>query len=106
MLSLAVGAKIVKMPQGHRGSNQPVLIENTDRLMVTDQNHGYCVARDSVLPETAEILFSNINDRSVEGLRYKAFPGVGVQFTPSGDRDSSTSWIFDSFLETMKEVRA
>ena len=106
MLSLAVGAKIVKMPQGHRGSNQPVLIENTDRLMVTDQNHGYCVARDSVLPETAEILFSNINDRSVEGLRYKAFPGVGVQFTPSGDRDSSTSWIFDSFLETMKEMRA
>ena len=88
------------------GTPIPLLIENTDRLMVTDQNHGYCVARDSVLPETAEILFSNINDRSVEGLRYKAFPGVGVQFTPSGDRDSSTSWIFDSFLETMKEVRA
>ncbi len=106
MLAIAAGAEIVKMPQGHRGSNQPVLIAKTGKLMVTNQNHGYCVAKDSVAEETATVIFTNINDRSIEGLQYKHFPAVGVQFTPNGDKDSSTAWIFDSFAEQMKEGRA
>lgn len=106
MLALAAGAKIVKMPQGHRGSNQPVRIESTQKLMVTNQNHGYCVDAASVDPKTAEVVFTNINDRSVEGLRFRAFDALGVQFTPSGEKQSSTSWIFDRFLEKMQEGRA
>lgn len=106
MLALAAGGKIIKMPQGHRGSNQPVRIEQTGKLMVTNQNHGYSVEPNSVAEETAAVIFTNINDGSVEGLQYKAFPAVGVQFTPNGDKDSSTAWIFDRFTEMMQEERA
>lgn len=105
MLSLATGGKIVKMPQGHRGSNQPVLIVGTERFMVTDQNHGYCVSTDSVDESVAEITMKNINDNTVEGVKYNKFKGIGVQFTPDGDNDSSTSWIFDEFIEMMKEAQ-
>lgn len=106
MLALASGAKIVKMPQGHRGSNQPVLIKQTGKLMVTNQNHGYSVEPNSVSEETAAVIFTNINDHSIEGLQYKPFAALGVQFTPNGDEDSSTAWIFDRFTEMMQEGRA
>ncbi len=103
MLSIATGGKIVKMAQGHRGSNQPVMIDGTENFMVTDQNHGYSVSKDSIDKNTAEITMTNINDGTVEGVRYKQFRGIGVQFTPDGDPDSSTSWIYTDFIKMMGE---
>lgn len=104
MLSLATGGKIEKMAQGHRGSNQPVMIEGTQSFMVTDQNHGYAVSADSVKSNIAGITMTNINDGTIEGVEYKQFCGTGVQFTPDGDKNSSTSWIFDSFTEKMRGI--
>ncbi|MEG1550765.1 MAG: carbamoyl phosphate synthase small subunit, partial [Oscillospiraceae bacterium] len=104
MLALANGFKIEKMPQGHRGSNQPVRIIGTDKFMVTDQNHGYSVDINSIEKLVAEPFLTNINDNSVEGLKYKDFNGISVQFTPNGDKDSSTSWIFDEFINRMEEA--
>lgn len=101
MLSLATGGKIEKMPQGHRGSNQPVMIEGTENFMVTDQNHGYAVSPDSIDKDVAQVTMTNINDNTVEGVKYKNFSGIGVQFTPDGDEDSSTSWIFTDFISMM-----
>lgn len=103
MMALSEGFKIEKMPQGHRGSNQPVLISKNKKLMVTDQNHGYSVQSDSVNPDKAEITMTNVNDGTVEGIEYKSFKGLGVQFTPDGDNLSSTSWIFGKFVEMMGE---
>ncbi len=105
MLALALGAQIEKMQQGHRGSNQPVLCANTNRLMVTEQNHGYAVRSESVSPDCAQIFLTNVNDGSVEGLLYRTFPGFSVQFTPSTDAASSTSWVFDRFVQMMQEAR-
>lgn len=104
MLALSVGAQIEKMAQGHRGSNQPVLICGTQKMMVTDQNHGYAVKKETIQQDKAEICMQNVNDGSVEGLCYTAFPALSVQFTPNGDSDSSTSWIFDRFAEMLGEA--
>lgn len=104
MLALSVGAEIEKMAQGHRGSNQPVSVCGTERIMVTDQNHGYAVKKETVQSSIAEVCMTNINDGSVEGLWYKAFSAFSVQFTPNGDTDSSTSWIFDRFVEMLGEA--
>lgn len=101
MLALASGFKIIKMAKGHRGSNQPVRIENTDRIMVTDQNHGYAVENSSVDEKIAEIIMTNVNDSTVEGLLYKSFKGLSVQFTPKGDADSSTGFIIRRFYKMM-----
>lgn len=103
MMALAEGFKIEKMEQGHRGSNQPVLICENHNLMVTDQNHGYSVDKNSIASDLAEVTMININDDSVEGIEYKSFKGFGVQFTPDGEPLSSTSWIFKKFVDMMGE---
>ena len=47
-LAVASGFKIEKLPVGHRGSNQPSCRLDTGRVLITTQNHGYTVAKDSV----------------------------------------------------------
>ncbi len=101
MLALANDFKIIKMEKGHRGSNQPVRIEGTDKIMITDQNHGYAVEKSSVNSDVADIIMTNINDNTVEGLCYKKFKGLSVQFTPKGDIDSSTGFIIRDFYKMM-----
>ena len=101
MLALASGFKIVKMEKGHRGSNQPVILANFKKVMITTQNHGYAVDRDSVDSNNADIIMTNINDNTVEGLKYKNFNGLSVQFTPKGDVDSSTGFIIRDFFKMM-----
>lgn len=101
MLALANDFKIIKMEKGHRGSNQPVIIEGTNKIMITDQNHGYAVENSSVKSDIADIIMTNINDKTVEGLRYKKFKGLSVQFTPKGDIDSSTGFIIRDFYKMM-----
>ena len=71
--------------------------------MITEQNHGYSVEVSSISADKAEITMTNVNDGSCEGLEYKSFNGFGVQFTPDSDRDSSTAWIFDRFVDMMGE---
>lgn len=100
MLALANGYKIIKMEKGHRGSNQPVKVEGTKKIMVTDQNHGYAVDKNTV-SANAEIIMTNINDGTVEGLKYNNFKGLSVQFTPKGDIDSSTGFIIRDFFKMM-----
>ena len=89
------------MEKGHRGSNQPVIVSGTKKIMVTDQNHGYSVDVESVDNETADIIMTNINDGTVEGLKYKKFKALSVQFTPKGDADSSTGFIIRDFFKMM-----
>lgn len=101
MLALASGFKIIKMEKGHRGSNQPVIISKTKKIMITDQNHGYSVDSVSVDTAVADIIMTNINDGTVEGLKYNKFTGLSVQFTPKGDVDSSTGFIIRDFFKMM-----
>ena len=100
MLALANDFKIIKMEKGHRGSNQPVRIKDTNKIMVTDQNHGYAVDNKTVSAD-AEIIMTNVNDDTVEGLEYNNFKGLSVQFTPKGDIDSSTGFIIRDFFKMM-----
>ena len=101
MLALASGFKIVKMEKGHRGSNQPVIMANSKKVMITTQNHGYAVDTESVDSDIADIIMTNVNDNTVEGLKYKSFKGLSVQFTPKGDVDSSTGFIIRDFFKMM-----
>lgn len=99
LLALAQGGKTVKLPYGHRGENQPVKNLSTGRVMITSQNCGYTVATDS-LPETAILTFESVNDKTCEGLQYRSFPGLSVQFYPktSGGRQD-TGFVYDRFAD-------
>ena len=90
MLALARGAKTLKLPFGHRGSNQPVYEFETGRVFVTGQNHGYAVATDS-LPACAVMNHVNSNDATCEGISYNDIPAFSVQFNPTDE-------VFAKFL--------
>ncbi len=101
ILALAAGAKTYKLKSGHRGSNQPVRMEGSNRCFITTQNHGYAVCADS-LPAGWKASFTNMNDGSNEGIRHDSKPFYGVQFHPevapgAGDK----GFIIDEFISKL-----
>lgn len=100
LLALAAGAKTVKLPFGHRGSNHPVKDLEAGRCFITGQNHGYAVAADSVDPAVAKISHVSANDGSVEGLRYQRANCFSVQFAPeTALRRRGTE--YDTFIRSL-----
>jgi len=102
LLALATGAKTGRLPYGHRGGNHPVRDLEKERVFITSQNHGYMVLADSVDPAVAEISHVNVNDGTVEGLKYKRPNCFTTQFHPeanAGPKD--TEYLFDRFVASM-----
>lgn len=99
LMALASGAMTYKLPYGHRGQNQPVKDTRTQKCYITSQNHGYAIEKTSLSDEW-EILFENLNDGTVEGIRHKNHPFFSVQFHPEANPGPhDTLWLFQEFLE-------
>ena len=100
LMGLATGCKTYKLKYGHRGPNHPVKNIEKDRIFITSQNHGYAIDEKTVNPEIAEVSDINMNDGTVEGLKYLKKDIYTVQFHPEacpGPEDNS--YIFDEFIE-------
>ncbi len=103
LMALATGADTKKMKYGHRGGNHPVKDLDTGHVYISSQNHGYMVDGDTVDPQIAKVAFINVNDKTVEGLRYKNKSIFTVQFHPEacpGPQDSDR--LFDEFINMME----
>ena len=101
LLGLALGGKTFKLKFGHRGANQPVLNQRTNRVEITTQNHGFAVRLDD-LPRDLEPTHINLNDGTLEGLRHRRLPIFSVQYHPeasAGPHDSS--YLFEEFAKMM-----
>jgi carbamoyl-phosphate synthase small subunit len=105
LLSLAAGAKTIKLKYGNRAQNIPALDMLTGRCHITSQNHGYAVDT-STLPKGWNETWRNVNDGSNEGVSHESRPIGSVQFHPEakgGPQD--TDWIFDRYIETLREMK-
>jgi carbamoyl-phosphate synthase small subunit len=103
LLGLAFGGKTFKLKFGHRGANQPVKDLRTGKVMITSQNHGFCVDPNSLDPAEVELTQINLNDRTVEGMRHKRFSIFSVQYHPEaspGPHD--TRDLFGEFIRMME----
>lgn len=103
LMALAAGGDTHKMKYGHRGANHPVKDLATGKVYMSSQNHGYVVDTEKLDPSVAEVSFVNVNDKTVEGLRYLAKKVFTVQFHPEacpGPLDSS--FLFDEFIKMME----
>jgi carbamoyl-phosphate synthase, small subunit len=104
LLALANGAKTVKLKYGHRGANHPVKDIGRDRTYITSQNHGYAVLAETLDGTVGIVSHINLNDGTVEGVKYKNGHMFTVQFHPEaspGPMDSG--YLFDEFTGMMKE---
>ena len=101
LLAQAAGAKIYKLPYGHRSHTQPVRMVGTNRCFITSQNHGYAVDA-STLPQDWEPYFENMNDGTNEGIRHKGKPWFSVQFHPEAAAGPvDTQFLFAEFLKML-----
>ncbi len=106
LISLAQGFDVYKMFVGHRGANHPVKNLDTERVEVTTQNHGFAVDENSIDDGKARVTHVNLNDDTVEGLRFKTFPGLSLQYHPEaspGPHDSH--YHFDAFMDMVASER-
>ena len=101
IMALAAGGSTYRLKFGHRGHNVPCLDFDTSRGVITSQNHGYAVSADS-LPRGWRVLFRNLNDDSVEGIRHRSKPFFAVQFHPEAcPGPTDTAYLFQTFKELL-----
>ena len=101
LLSLASGAKTVKMKFGHHGANHPVIELDTGRVFISSQNHGFAVDEAS-LPDNLRATHRSLFDGSLQGVASTDRPAFGFQGHPEaspGPHDLAP--LFGRFVESM-----
>jgi carbamoyl-phosphate synthase small subunit len=101
MLALALGAKTMKMPQGHHGANHPVLDVATGKVEIVSMNHGFTVDVATLPPGVTES-HRSLFDGTNSGLAVEGKPIISVQHHPEaspGPQDSF--YLFQRFADLM-----
>jgi len=99
IMALAAGGNTYKLKYGHRGQNQPVIEQQSNRCIITSQNHGFAVDIDAI-PNGWLSWYKNLNDDTNEGLIHESGRYMSVQFHPEaapGPEDAGN--IFDKFIK-------
>jgi carbamoyl-phosphate synthase small subunit len=106
MMGLAIGAKTMKMKQGHHGANHPVKEHATGKVEIVSMNHGFAVDPAS-LPANAKETHVSLFDGSNCGIMLTDRPAFSVQHHPEaspGPQDSH--YLFDRFVAMIEASKA
>ncbi len=106
LLALALGARTMKMPQGHHGANHPVKDLVTGKVEIVSMNHGFTVDPAS-LPSGVVESHRSLFDGTNCGLSVSGKPIISVQHHPEaspGPQDSF--YLFDRFADLMRASAA
>lgn len=102
LLALACGARTIKMRFGHHGANHPVLELDGGRVLITSQNHGFCVDEAS-LPDCLSVSHRSLFDGSLQGIRHRHAPAFGFQGHPEGHPGpNDANKLFHQFIQIMQ----
>jgi carbamoyl-phosphate synthase small subunit len=109
------GGKLIKLPQGHRGINHPVINLDTGIIEITPQNHGFACSEEQI-PEHIKITHQSLFDDVIEGIEIEEGAKVNfsdgiievgkifaVQYHPEGNAGPNDSkYLFDKFFHILK----
>ncbi|MCW8870153.1 MAG: glutamine-hydrolyzing carbamoyl-phosphate synthase small subunit [Proteobacteria bacterium] len=101
ILALALGGSTEKMKYGHHGANHPVADEVSKQVMITSQNHSFCVSEET-LPSELVVTHRSLFDHTIQGFRHQNKPVYAFQGHPEaspGPHDALT--LFDGFIDAM-----
>jgi len=108
LLGLSYGFSTFKLSSGHRGENLPVWDLAQGKVLITSQNHGYCLKVPALegleKPEAVvkigdgQLTHLNLNDRTAEGMAYRN--AFSVQFTPAPE-----DRLYEKFIKMMEGER-
>ena len=102
LLGRAMGIDTFKLTFGHRGVNHPVKNHTNDRVLITTQNHGFCLSKESPLPGNTRLTHTSLFDHTIEGMQNPDWNFFSVQFHPEaspGTHDGSE--LFDAFYQDL-----
>jgi carbamoyl-phosphate synthase small subunit len=106
MLGLAVGARTMKMRQGHHGANHPVKEHDTGKVEIVSMNHGFALDP-KTLPANARETHISLFDGTNCGMALTDGPAFSVQHHPEaspGPQDSH--YLFKRFTAMMDSAKA
>ncbi|MFO8192142.1 MAG: glutamine-hydrolyzing carbamoyl-phosphate synthase small subunit [Bacillota bacterium] len=102
LLGMALGFSTFKLVFGHRGGNHPVRELSTGKVLITSQNHGYCLQLGEESGDTVPTHI-NMNDGTLEGLENRGLRCFSVQYHPEaapGPQDSTN--LYEIFVDMMQ----
>ncbi|MFT7689058.1 MAG: carbamoyl-phosphate synthase small subunit [Candidatus Azotimanducaceae bacterium] len=102
LLGLASGMKTKKMGHGHHGANHPVKNFDDGTVLITSQNHGFCID-DETLPSNVRVSHRSLFDDSLQGIHLTDLPAFGFQGHPEaspGPHDAAP--LFDHFIDLIE----
>ncbi len=97
LISLAFGARTVKMKFGHRGSNHAV--SNGNRILITTHNHGYAVDEASLKGTGLIATQKDVNDGTNEGMKHEYLPIFSIQYHPEASPGPHDARIFFDLMK-------
>ena len=106
LLAIALGAETYKLRFGHHGVNLPVLNQQTGRVEITSQNHGFAVKSESLQRAGGTVTHVNLNDGTLEGFVHRDLGLMAVQYHPEaspGPHDAG--YLFARFARVLSENR-
>ena len=105
MMAIALGARTMKMEQGHHGANHPVKDLTTGKVEIVSMNHGFTVDRDS-LPDGVAETHVSLFDGTNAGIALNGRPVFSVQHHPEASPGPTDSlYLFRRFAGLMDQAR-
>lgn len=103
-LAKASGAKIVKLPHGHFGSNHPVENLLTGKVETANQSHESTIDESSLEGTNLKAAYKNIIDNTLEGIINEQESLYGMlHYYDLSPTAKNTAYMLDRFLDSAKE---
>ena len=106
ILGRTLGLKTEKLSFGHHGANHPVLELASGCVLITSQNHNFCI-QNQKLPDSITLTHKSLFDHTNQGICFSdGRPVFSVQFHPEaspGPHDAQG--LFARFIKDVQNAR-